>query len=161
MPESNYVRTCMKCKKDSLISAVRCNECGNWFGKDSEEQNKNHGTSFFYRWECPKCKEKIAYENTVCKCGYNKEASSCYIATIIYGGNSSEVNILRQFRDSYLLNYKLGVLSVNLYYRYSKILVSRLKSKKLIMGIKFFLDVIIKKLEKFDRTRKEYHGTGL
>jgi hypothetical protein len=145
----------MKCKEDSSKDAVRCNVCGNLFGEDDEEAETNFGKSFFYRWECPQCKEKNASENKVCgACGYNAETSSCYIATLLYGENSSEVNRLRQLRDGYLLNYKLGVLSVNLYYRYSKILVRRLKNKKLIIVIKFFLDVIIKNLEMFDRTRK-------
>jgi hypothetical protein len=138
----------MKCKGDNLKNAVRCNVCGNLFGEGED----NYGTAFFYRWKCPQCGEKIASDNKLCACGYNAETSSCYIATLIYGENSSEVNILRQFRDGYLLNYKLGILSVNLYYRYSKILVRSLKNKKLIVFVKFFLDGIIKILEKFDRT---------
>lgn len=35
----------MKCKKDSPKDAVRCNECGNLFGKGEEEIKNNHRCS--------------------------------------------------------------------------------------------------------------------
>jgi len=44
----------------------------------------------------------------------------CFIATAAYGTSiEGHVGILRDFRDSYLLSYKLGLMFVNTYYRYS------------------------------------------
>ncbi len=43
----------------------------------------------------------------------------CFIATALYGPESREVFILRQFRDTHLLTNRAGSAFVTLYYKYS------------------------------------------
>ncbi len=57
--------------------------------------------------------------------------SGCYIATMVYGDyNHPQVLILRNFRDENLSKTVLGKLFINLYYKYSPILVRKLHNKK-------------------------------
>jgi tetratricopeptide (TPR) repeat protein len=47
----------------------------------------------------------------------DRKQSGCFIATAVYGGRDTiELEVLQQFRDDFLLRYRLGRLFVNLYY---------------------------------------------
>lgn len=48
-----------------------------------------------------------------------EEEGGCFIATAVYSEDSKEVNILRRFRDKFLLNNSAGKLFVKLYYKFS------------------------------------------
>lgn len=48
----------------------------------------------------------------------------CYVATMLYGQNGVETNLLRQFRDHHLLTNRAGRWFVGFYYRYSPKLVA-------------------------------------
>lgn len=46
----------------------------------------------------------------------------CFIATVLYGSSAPETEMLRQFRDEYLLSNTLGRLLASGYYKYSPFL---------------------------------------
>ncbi|MBI5555038.1 MAG: fibronectin type III domain-containing protein, partial [Elusimicrobia bacterium] len=59
----------------------------------------------------------------------------CFIATCVYGQDSSEVNTLRKFRDTYLLTNSLGQAFVNFYYKHSPGWVASMQNKTVIKKI--------------------------
>lgn len=48
----------------------------------------------------------------------------CFVASMLYGQNAIETNLLREFRDRNLMTSRLGRLIVSFYYRYSPKLVA-------------------------------------
>ncbi|MCK8043771.1 hypothetical protein MSG37_02650 [Shewanella sp. 1CM18E] len=82
----------------------------------------------------------------------NKQAErnqGCYIATMAYGDyDHPQVLRLRQFRDQTLAKTKLGCTFIKVYYRYSPLMVEKLKTHKNINKlIKTVLDKLIKILD--------------
>lgn len=74
----------------------------------------------------------------------------CYIATMAYGDyDHPQVVILREFRDNVLMKTIIGRLFVRKYYKYSPLLVNKLKhSRKINKFVRLCLDVFIKRLKK-------------
>ena len=68
-----------------------------------------------------------------------KKKGGCFIATATYGSSSHpRVDILRDFRDKYLMPSKLGRTLVNLYYKYSPFVaevITKHKALKIIVRI--------------------------
>jgi len=58
--------------------------------------------------------------------------SSCFIATEIYGNNSVEVNLLREFRDHTMLPNRLGEELVAIYYRISPSIIPIMRRSGLV-----------------------------
>lgn len=81
----------------------------------------------------------------------NNDNGACYIATAVYGDyNCPEVKVLRNFRDNYLLKYKVGKAFVNYYYKYSPNLVRKLKKYNTINRlVKRILSKVIRLLRYF------------
>jgi hypothetical protein len=73
-------------------------------------------------------------------------SSGCYIATMAYGDyDHPQVMELRKFRDEFLNKSLLGRIFISLYYKYSPLLVQRLKDKpKTNDIIRTLLDQLIK-----------------
>ena len=80
-------------------------------------------------------------------------SGGCYIATMVYGDyDHPQVLILRNFRDKYLLEKQWGRLFVKLYYKYSPLLVERLKDHRIINnGIRKILDCFINQIKNTDK----------
>jgi hypothetical protein len=75
--------------------------------------------------------------------------SNCFIATAIYGIDATETNILREWRDSTLIHYKLGRGIATTYYTISPYLVKVIKrSYPLEKLIKIFLDFFVDKIKR-------------
>lgn len=74
---------------------------------------------------------------------------NCYIATMAYGDiEHPNVRFLREFRDDYLVNYKLGKLFIRIYYKHSPTLAQKLKPYKTTnFIIKKSLDLLIKTIK--------------
>ena len=74
----------------------------------------------------------------------------CYIATMAYGNyNHPQVMELRNFRDQFLNKSMLGRSFIRFYYKYSPILVEKLKDKpKANKVIRTLLDKLIKTIRK-------------
>ena len=53
-------------------------------------------------------------------------AGGCFIATACFGSDSKEVSVLRNFRDKFLLNYRIGKLFVWGYYKISPVIATLL-----------------------------------
>jgi hypothetical protein len=64
-----------------------------------------------------------------------EEEGGCFIATAVYSENSKEVQILRQFRDRFLLNNWLGKLFVNTYYLLSPPIADFIRSHMFLKTI--------------------------
>lgn len=79
-----------------------------------------------------------------------KADSRCFIATCVYGSNAHETNLLREFRDKYLVVNFAGKAFVNLYYLTSPYIVVILnKSPRLRAGARVGLNGIVKILNRF------------
>jgi hypothetical protein len=80
----------------------------------------------------------------------NNGSSGCYIATMAYGNyDHPQVLELRTFRDEFLSKSYLGRNFIKLYYRYSPLLVEKLKDKtKTNDIIRTLLDQFIKIIKK-------------
>ena len=77
-------------------------------------------------------------------------SGGCYIATMAYGDyDHPQVLELRKFRDGFLSKTILGLYFIRFYYRYSPLLVEKLKNKtKINELIRTFLDQLIKLIRK-------------
>jgi hypothetical protein len=77
-------------------------------------------------------------------------SSGCYIATMVYGSyDAPEVMVLRKFRDNKLYQSFLGKKFIQFYYKYSPLLVEKLKDYKTInLIIKKILDNVVNYLDK-------------
>ena len=81
----------------------------------------------------------------------NKANGGCFIATAAYGTPfAEEINILRFWRDTFLLKYYLGNLFVKFYYKTSPSIANFIRDKDWMKNIvKFFLNPFIKLLNKY------------
>ena len=79
----------------------------------------------------------------------NSDDGGCYIATMVYGSyNATEVKILRQFRDKFLLKHSLGVFFVKNYYSISPTIVNQTKHVKVFhVFVKLLLNPMIRLLQ--------------
>ena len=78
----------------------------------------------------------------------SSSSSKCFIATAIYGIDAPETNVLRKWRDSYLMPNKLGRVMVSTYYTLSPYLLSAIKRSSIVeQGIKKLLDHFIAKIQ--------------
>lgn len=77
-------------------------------------------------------------------------SGGCYIATMAYGDyNHPQVLVLRSFRDNYLSTKNWGRAFIKAYYKYSPILVERLKNHKRVNQIvRNILDQFVIQLKK-------------
>jgi hypothetical protein len=82
--------------------------------------------------------------------GSGSSSDGCYIATMVYGYyDHPQVMVLRKFRDLRLKTSSAGRMFVKLYYRFSPMLVRKLKYKKGINRfIRIMLDQLIKMINK-------------
>jgi hypothetical protein len=76
-----------------------------------------------------------------------KQNSNCFIATEIYGFDSSETNILREWRDRNLNGY-WGKIFVKNYYEISPKIIPILRKRKFLRNIvKKYLDIFVLKIQ--------------
>lgn len=79
-------------------------------------------------------------------------SEGCYIATMVYGDyNHPQVLILRSFRNKYLATRNWGRVFIKSYYKYSPILVEKLKSHQRVnLVIRKLLDCFVVQLKKYN-----------
>lgn len=79
-------------------------------------------------------------------------SEGCYIATMVYGDyNHPQVLILRSFRNKYLATRNWGRAFIKSYYKYSPILVEKLKSHQRVnLVIRKLLDCFVIQLKKYN-----------
>lgn len=76
-----------------------------------------------------------------------KPKSGCFVATAVYGTSlAPEINILRDFRDKFLLKYKLGKEFVNFYYQFSPPIANFISKHHLLKFVlrELFIGPIVK-----------------
>lgn len=83
----------------------------------------------------------IDYLNNIQVTEVLKKGGGCFIATAVYGSPfANEVIVLKDFRDEYLLNYRLGRAFINFYYWISPTVANQIsKSNHLENIIRTFL----------------------
>jgi len=118
----------------------KCESCGKRYGADETMAWINRTGSR----DCPNCGSDDSL-----RVDYSED-EGCYIATAVYGSyDSSEVWILRKYRDNTLLKTFYGRIFVKFYYFISPTLVKLFGEKKWFKEVfKSKLDVFIDKLEK-------------
>jgi len=113
--------TCINAKCGAVNEVGPCNNC-NSDQLITSKETTNHGDDRFELY-CPRCDKKYFYLECS-KCGkltpIEKSGlpfkGGCFIATAAYGSEDEyEVNILRHYRDVYLLQTIGGRLIVRLY----------------------------------------------
>jgi acyl carrier protein len=73
----------------------------------------------------------------------DKNKSGCFIATAVYGSPyANEVILLKEFRDNWLLNFRLGKIFVAFYYWISPTIANRIAKKNSLKAITKFTIVI-------------------
>jgi len=78
----------------------------------------------------------------------SNEKSGCFIATTVYGDyNSSEVKILRRYRDDILLNSTLGRVFIYFYYLIGPFLAKLINIFKLTKAIRVLLNHLVNKIK--------------
>lgn len=79
-------------------------------------------------------------------------SEGCYIATMVYGDyNHPQVLILRSFRNKYLATRNWGRAFIKSYYKYSPILVEKMKSHQRVnLVIRKLLDCFVVQLKKYN-----------
>lgn len=80
---------------------------------------------------------------------FKVKKKGCYIATMVYEDyESTEVKILRKYRDNVLEKSIIGSVFIKTYYSFSPIFVRLFKNNKTINRIcKFLLDKVVKELK--------------
>lgn len=80
--------------------------------------------------------------------GQDSRSKNCYVATLVYEDiDHPKVQILRNFRDKKMSSNFFGKIFIIIYYKYSPILVKKLRYQFGIQKIvKYFLDIFIKKI---------------
>ncbi len=77
------------------------------------------------------------------------DKGGCFIATAAYGTPfAEEINILREWRDSFLTKHTFGRIFVNFYYKSSPPIADFIRNKKSLRAIvRFLLNPIAKLLK--------------
>jgi len=118
----------------------------------SNLQSAKHATSSATTYSCRHCgkvyKSKYYFDEHEDNCGSSSSSSDeggCYIATMVYGSYiTSEVMVLRNFRDNQLMKSRLGELFVKNYYKYSPKFVEVTKDIKIVHTVfRYILDKLI------------------
>jgi hypothetical protein len=80
--------------------------------------------------------------------GQDSRSKNCYVATLVYEDiDHPKVQILRNFRDKKMSSNFFGKIFIIIYYKYSPILVKKLRNQFGIQKIvKYFLDIFINKI---------------
>lgn len=94
-----------------------------------------------------KYKEYLAkYPNGLHRREAEKQASACYIATMVYGDyNHPQVVALRGFRDEFLRSSVLGRAFISFYYKNSPAWVEKMQNKQVLNNIiRKVLNILIK-----------------
>ncbi len=111
-------------------------------GQDFELRSKDVGI-----FTSQKGKMKVVQNSSISK--YIKIDSGCFIATYVYGFDSEEVSLLRQYRDDVLLHNVISKSLVSVYYLISPILIKIFGSKQLFQKMSHkFLNYIVERIKK-------------
>lgn len=105
-----WVRTCNSCGFNNPGDSNTCNKCGTKLYVAASFPRLSDTHNYTRRWACPTCRSLNMSDNMTCfSCGFKrqKESGGCFITTatlisIGKGENSQELNMFRDFRDSWL-----------------------------------------------------------
>ena len=142
------------CEEDSEIMEVEGPELretetrGGFLGLGSSEEMHMH-----LKFKCPTC-GKYYYHDME-----RQQQQGCFIATAAYGTPlAKEINVLRRFRDSYLVHRSWGKQLVNLYYTLSPPIANLIgKSDLLQKVVRIGLQPVV---DLFKRKYGEHQSSG-
>ena len=131
-----FVFQCLRC--NSHYTYKKCSNCSNTDFESTSSLGifcKKCGEGFT-SWTCKNCGTKNPARNT----RYVLRNQGCFIATAVYGSpDAPEVELLREFRDTWLLKYSLGKVFVKIYYfispRIAKTISTNTKLRNIIKKI--------------------------
>jgi hypothetical protein len=137
--ERPLIFKCKKCGSAHTIEA--CPECRNRdFSRGTVQTKPPYaGLGVFCSncglggidFRCQKCAEIVAFQSSlhVLRQPIIKK-ESCFIATAAFGSASApQVEVLRQFRDAWLLNRSWGARTVRAYYRHSPVFAEMIRNR--------------------------------
>jgi len=86
-----------------------------------------------------------------------KKSSGCFIATAVYGTPyANDVILLNEFRDNWLLNFRLGKIFVHFYYWISPPIANQItKSNSIRAFIKFILIIPLIRIAQYLKRKEE------
>ena len=114
------------------------------FFRSSTEQHEH------LKYQCPKCDRYYFHD-------LESQREGCFIATAAYGTPlAQEINVLRRFRDAYLVHKNWGKKLVSLYYTISPPIAEQIgKSESLKKVVRTFLNPVVKFFKKREEKIKE------
>ncbi len=127
------------CEEDSELMEVKGSEVreveagGGFLGFGSSEEFHTH-----LKYECPTCGKNFYHD-------IERKRQGCFIATAAYGTPlAKEINVLRRFRDSYLVQRDWGKNLVDLYYTLSPPVANLIEKSELFKKVvRTFLQPVV------------------
>ncbi len=138
----------LMCSEDSSVMDIEGTEI-----RETEKRKylvkKTTEEKMFLKYVCPECERYFYYD-------MENKRQGCFIATAAYGTPfAQDINVLRRFRDSFLVHRVWGQKLVDLYYKVSPPIADVIeRSDRLRKVFRVFLKPIVETFKRREKSSK-------